>query len=657
VADGFADLLEAWTSAATQIVDFWVKAMKGTTCYLAIELPVPLSNGGLTGIDQFVRDSIDHYKSSFGVMTLELDGATAAGMTLSLNSIIRDSNRNPRAYQMVRPSSDPDCDPTQDPGSYDPELGLRNAANAGIAIGVQMEEFFEEDILNETAPYPDDFTQFQADLTSNGGGGPPPPPPPGPPGPPPPPPGGNTIVADSVALSDVQDAVDLAVDGDTVVIPAGSADWATGITINDRAIKIMGAGSGRIIARATTTSVTVGTGSKTFTIQPSLSINVGDTLRIVQRADQTTSGDGSSTDTRGTFMLGTVTSYSGSTLVMNITSVGGSGSHRLWYVATEASTIINYTGASGAAFTLTASGSTDTMISGIKFTSTQDLPASQIKVINGTFTTVIHDCWFQSSVAGSTGILCATNRVVIYNCSFDAPFFLTELAIQFKWEDATGDLNWTTADTIGNHDSTGTKNAYIENCDFHYYLNAVEAGSNSRVVLRNSLLDNSGIATLGGETASGVRHLEIYDDTFVFEPTSAGAVLNIRQWILLKGGTAVVSNNGIPLLHSGDFGDKNTVSMICEEIRRNSGSYACSTTYPVPRSPGQGNNGTSDITDPIRIWSNSGTGSAVVAVTQYEPDDCGNGKLATDFTQLNRDYFLSARPGFNKFTYPHPLHV
>src|SRR5438270_11398151 len=125
------------------------------------------------------------------------------------------------------------------------------------------------------------------------------------------------INAASVSRSDVAAAIHSAVNGDTVVIPAGASTWTTGISVSRKAIKIQGAGSGRIIGR-TLTSNTVGTGSKTFTTQSGLSISGGQTLRIVRRMIQNDSGDVS-----GTFMLGTVTSYSGTTLVMNINSTGG----------------------------------------------------------------------------------------------------------------------------------------------------------------------------------------------------------------------------------------------------------------------------------------------------------------------------------------------
>lgn len=161
VTAGYADLLTAWTAGATAVADMWVKTMKTTTIVFALEFPVPGIVGGLAGLDEFVRARINRYHEQMGVATLKLDGLTAAG---GVNSIVRDATRNPKGFQFRFPSSNPACDPSQEPANYDPELGLRNAANAGIDLGAQYEEFYESDILNVTAPYPADFATFQTAL-------------------------------------------------------------------------------------------------------------------------------------------------------------------------------------------------------------------------------------------------------------------------------------------------------------------------------------------------------------------------------------------------------------------------------------------------------------------------------------------------------------
>lgn len=72
------------------------------------------------------------------------------------------------------------------------------------------------------------------------------------------------------------------------------------------------------------TSVLIGTGSKSFTTQTNLGYQVGQTLRIA--------------NTSANYMTGDVTSYNTGTgaLVMNITSVAGSGTFASWFLSQSA---------------------------------------------------------------------------------------------------------------------------------------------------------------------------------------------------------------------------------------------------------------------------------------------------------------------------------
>lgn len=69
-----------------------------------------------------------------------------------------------------------------------------------------------------------------------------------------------------------------------------------------------------------TTSLTIGTGSKTYTTQSGLTIAAGQYLVIPSNANS------------ANFMFGQVTSYTGTTLVMNITVTGGSGTFADWNI-------------------------------------------------------------------------------------------------------------------------------------------------------------------------------------------------------------------------------------------------------------------------------------------------------------------------------------
>ena len=57
-----------------------------------------------------------------------------------------------------------------------------------------------------------------------------------------------TRTAASCTTADVQAAINSAVGGDTVIIPAGSCAWTSGVTISGKGITVTGQGSGRIIA-------------------------------------------------------------------------------------------------------------------------------------------------------------------------------------------------------------------------------------------------------------------------------------------------------------------------------------------------------------------------------------------------------------------------
>lgn len=124
-----------------------------------------------------------------------------------------------------------------------------------------------------------------------------------------------------------------------------------------------------------TTSNTIGTGSKTFTVTSGLGFLVGMAVSVANSSSN--------------YMFGIVTSYSGTSLVINITSVGGSGTFTSWTIALAASS----SGASLGANTFAGSqtlGSTyafNESISTLASATTPDIWTSQSNLINYTGTT------------------------------------------------------------------------------------------------------------------------------------------------------------------------------------------------------------------------------------------------------------------------------
>src|SRR5437016_5725935 len=93
-----------------------------------------------------------------------------------------------------------------------------------------------------------------------------------------------TVYHSDGSAANVQALHNAALDGDTITLPAGTFTWSTTVTIT-KAIKLEGTGSGRIIAESSST-LTVGTGARTLTIQGGLNIIAGQTLRIAQLGDR-----------------------------------------------------------------------------------------------------------------------------------------------------------------------------------------------------------------------------------------------------------------------------------------------------------------------------------------------------------------------------------
>jgi len=75
------------------------------------------------------------------------------------------------------------------------------------------------------------------------------------------------------------------------------------------------------LSSTSTTSTTIGTGAKTFTTQTNKQYTAGQFLVISSAANN------------ANYMHGTVTSYSGTSLVMNITDTGGSGTLADWNIS------------------------------------------------------------------------------------------------------------------------------------------------------------------------------------------------------------------------------------------------------------------------------------------------------------------------------------
>lgn len=109
-----------------------------------------------------------------------------------------------------------------------------------------------------------------------------------------------------------------------------------------------------------TTSLAIGTGAKVFTTQADKGFVAGDFVAAISDADH------------ANYMYGTVTTYSGTTLTLDVTEVGGSGTLADWTVRTSGPPgNTGATGATGAGYAATSVTSNAIASSGSKTFATQ----------------------------------------------------------------------------------------------------------------------------------------------------------------------------------------------------------------------------------------------------------------------------------------------
>jgi hypothetical protein len=197
--------------------------------------------------------------------------------------------------------------------------------------------------------------------------------------------------------------------------------------------------------------------------------------------------------------------------------------------------------------------------------------------------------------------------------------------------------------------------------------------NNSRTVVRHCTFNNAGIGSHGADTSDyGVRHYEVYNNTFIFNGYNNGQTFNLNWWFFLRGGTGVIMSNSLPAIISTDYGTKGELNMTVMNLQRDagpnpcwgSGSGATGWDYPAPRQVGMGYvtgaAGNDSVTykgdsEPLYLWGNSD--SPTTFLSDYGGSDCASPDKTSNYLVAGRDYFDNgtAKPGYVPYTYPHPL--
>ena len=170
--------------------------------------------------------------------------------------------------------------------------------------------------------------------------------------------------------------------------------------------------------------------------------------------------------------------------------------------------------------------------------------------------------------------------------------------------------------------SLGTENAvFAENNYFERVRHSIASNNSSRYVFRYNTVKNGTTGSLGNAHAIDVHGLESWATGSrsyeVYENNVSNDIDTNRAGVTIRGGDGVIFNNTL----------LDATHPI--ELRNSPGGAGCSGSYP---STGQIRS--------LYIWNN--TPSTI-------ENDCPS------LIQLNRDYFLSVRPGYTAYPYPHLL--
>ncbi len=490
--------------------------------------------------------------------------------------------------------------------------------------------------------------------------------------------------------TDVAAAITAAIDGDTIVIPSGTFNWSSGVTINAAGIHLRGAGGGRVEG-SSSSSFSISTGSKTFVIDEGTWVSSGWTAGETVRANLKCRGSD--------YLEGTVTSWDSSTrqLVLNITTTGGSGGPYTWWTfeMPALTTIIH--NFNGILIDLTPDANAPVELSAMRLKQGSAVPVDTnvalLRVEKAAGREVlIHDLRTTNKPGGSGWTDGGGCRHISLHKPTGVIMYRVYMDTGFEWgvigssgcpgygiavKDAASGSSWDAVSTMGANDTTGLNNCYVENCYFQgLWTEAMDWDDNSKGVVRYCVFDNSGVTSHGNDTSQiGVRHVEYYNNRFMLDDIGTNTA-NMNYGIWFRGGTGLMTDNVMPDLTSTQWGNTPEIRIDCILLQRNTGwAYGVSgVQYPFPRQFGFGyvtgtgvdgwigastfNSVYVGDAEPFYQWNNTGGGAGSNIAAPYIANDSpgdSNEDDVSGYIQVGREYINGAKPGYTKFTYPHPL--
>jgi hypothetical protein len=197
--------------------------------------------------------------------------------------------------------------------------------------------------------------------------------------------------------------------------------------------------------------------------------------------------------------------------------------------------------------------------------------------------------------------------------------------------------SWLTASTMGALDTDGSVNVYAEDCAFINVHQCPDIDDGGRYVARYSTIDGTSGLTHGYTSNSGGRHFEYYNN--VLSVTNVDRNLTGRYFWARMGHGVFVDNTVNNAANPGGYGTPVALQAIVENLNDGVG------TYPRPRQPGWGHNGSIAVLDPIYLHD-----AGARANTWSNSDSYTN-----TYVQASREIYTGlAKPSYSKYAYPHP---
>jgi len=166
-------------------------------------------------------------------------------------------------------------------------------------------------------------------------------------------------------------------------------------------------------------------------------------------------------------------------------------------------------------------------------------------------------------------------------------------------------------------------------------LPAIDSAHGARWLMRYNTMNNW-VAVLHGADSTPVSTLQ-----FEFNHNTVRVSDAVDYVLYIRGGTGVAMGNDLGITGNPSNAGYNSAWKMVRD-------GSCSGGYPCFQQVGRGVVNGAEGSVPVYFWDNA-----------YNPGDGGNGDLwsteGSSDIQLNRDFFLSAKPGYTEYTYPHPL--